>query len=207
MFRRRKNRSLLVKLRESVWPTIGWRRAGTYLAHRIRRMPGTPESIAAGMACGVAVSFTPFIGFHFVIAAMISWVLGGNLLASAIGTAAGNPWTFPFIWAWIYTLGHWVLGTAPNVDGPNNLTLQYISSHVWDIFLPMMTGGVPTALVVWFAVYYPLRRAIQVYQERRRQRRMEGKRRRVAAAALAALRRKSDSAAPHGSDGSAQAKD
>lgn len=117
MFRRRKNRSLLTKIREFVWPSIGWRRAATYFAHRVRRLPGTPESIAAGLACGVAISFTPFIGFHFLLAALLSWIIGGNLLASAIGTAAGNPWTFPFIWAWIYTAGHWILGTGGAEEG------------------------------------------------------------------------------------------
>lgn len=199
MFRRRKNRSLLVKLRESVWPSIGWRRAATYVAHRVRRLPGTPESIAAGLACGVAISFTPFMGFHFLLAALISWIIGGNLLASAIGTAAGNPWTFPFIWAWIYTLGHWILGSSPGDEGVSQLTLHYITNHVWDIFLPMLAGGVPTALVVWFVTYYFVRRVIRAYQERRRQRRMAG-RKRVAAKAIAAIKGKSGTSAPTGTE-------
>ena len=35
---------------------------GTYLVKRVTRLSGTPHSIAAGAACGVAISFTPFLG-------------------------------------------------------------------------------------------------------------------------------------------------
>ena len=43
-----------------------------------------------GFACGAAVSFTPFIGFHSALAALLAWSIGGNILASAIGTAVGH---------------------------------------------------------------------------------------------------------------------
>ena len=39
-----------------------------------------------------------------------AFVVRGNYLAAAIGTAVGNPWTFPFIWAGTYRLGSFMLG-------------------------------------------------------------------------------------------------
>ena len=54
--------------------------------------------------------FTPFVGFHFVLAAITAWIVRGNILASAIGTAAGNPWTFPFIWVSVLYTGRKILG-------------------------------------------------------------------------------------------------
>lgn len=161
--------------------------------------PGRRESIAAGLACGVAISFTPFIGFHFLLAALLSWIIGGNLLASAIGTAAGNPWTFPFIWAWIYTAGHWILGTGGAEEGIAHLTLHYISHHVWDIFLPMLVGGVPTAIIVWFLTYYPVRRMIHAYHERRRNQRLAG-RKRMAAKAMTVLEGKGEPSSSTGAE-------
>ena len=116
LFKPRKPRSILYRARNILWPRAGWGRTLSYLRHRVARLPGTPESIAIGLACGIAVSFTPLIGFHFLVAALLAWVMGGNFLASALGTAFGNPWTFPLIWLWIYKLGTWILGAEAGVS-------------------------------------------------------------------------------------------
>ena len=147
MFQRRDPLPLLLRMRDFLWPRKGWRRTSSYIAHRVRRLPGTPYRIAAGFASGAAISFTPFIGFHFVGGALMAAILRGSLMASAIGTVVGNPWTFPFIWAWIYTLGTWLLGAEGKKDLPEVLSFGYIFEHPLDIFWPMTVGGVPTALV------------------------------------------------------------
>ena len=110
LFKPRKHRSILYRARNILWPRAGWGRTLSYLRHRVARLPGTPESIAIGLACGIAVSFTPLMGFHVLVAALLALVMGGNFLASALGTAFGNPWTFPLIWLWIYKLGTCILG-------------------------------------------------------------------------------------------------
>ena len=53
-----------------LWPRRGWTRMALYIQHRLGRLPGTPYRIAAGFACGAAISFTPFLGLHFVLAAL-----------------------------------------------------------------------------------------------------------------------------------------
>jgi len=151
-----------------VWPSGGWRRASLYIAHRLRRLPGTPYRIAAGFACGAAISFTPFIGFHFVGAALLSTLLRGSLLASAIGTVVGNPWTFPFIWTWIYALGQWLLGGEVVSELPAALSLTYIFDRPLDVLWPMTVGGVPTSVAAWFAFFWPVRGAVAEYQHARR---------------------------------------
>jgi uncharacterized protein (DUF2062 family) len=160
-----------------MWPRAGWRRRGIYMAHRLRRLPGTPESIAAGFACGAAISFTPFIGLHFVLAALIAWLIGGNVIASAIGTAVGNPWSFPFIWAWIFSLGRWVLGVADVGALPEDLTMAFIFERPWKVLFPMIVGGIPTALVAWVGFYWPVKRAVAAYQQARRRARVHAYRR------------------------------
>ena len=156
------------RVREFVWPSGGWRRASLYIAHRLRRLPGTPYRIAAGFACGAAISFTPFIGFHFVGAALLSMLLRGSLLASAIGTVVGNPWTFPFIWTWIYALGQWLLGGEVVSELPAALSLTYIFDRPLDVLWPMTVGGVPTSVAAWFAFFWPVRGAVAEYQHARR---------------------------------------
>ena len=170
MFGRRIPLSLLSRLRHVVWPRSGWRRLFSYLGHRVRRLPGTPESIAAGVASGVAISFTPFIGLHFALACGLAWLLRGNLIAAAVGTVAGNPWTFPFIWAWILALGRWILGDSGQYEPPPDATLLYMIEHPLLLLWPMTLGGIPTAVVAWFVSYYPFKRMVAEYQKARARR-------------------------------------
>lgn len=179
------------RAREFFWPRAGWLRSTRYLLHRVRRLPGTPHGIAGGFACGAAVSFTPFVGLHFVLSALCAWSLRCSILASAIGTAVGNPWTFPFIWVWIYKLGAW-MGAGETEKSAESLNfgaqfgammgaflrgdLAYLWESAWPIFWPMLAGGVPTAIVVWFVFYMPLKAGIVAYQHRRRH--LRGPRRR-----------------------------
>jgi uncharacterized protein (DUF2062 family) len=109
MFRRRKPLSVLKQMRAVIWPERGFRRLFSYLFQRIIRLPGTPASIAIGFASGVAASFTPFLGLHFILAGALAMLFRGNVLASAIGTFFGNPWTFILIWLADYEVGLWVI--------------------------------------------------------------------------------------------------
>lgn len=170
MFKRRQPLPALRRAAEILWPKGGWRRSSAYVAHRLRRLPGTPYRIAAGFASGAAISFTPFIGLHFILAAVIALVLRGNLLAAAIGTVVGNPWTFPFIWLWIYSLGTWLIGSDGLTALPQGLSLEYIFENPLNVLLPMTVGGVPTAILAWFVFFWPIQRTVDQYQKARRRR-------------------------------------
>lgn len=171
LFGRRHRRHIFQHLREGLWPSAGWSRAAKYISHRVRRLPGSPYSIAAGFACGAAVSFTPFIGLHFLLGAVTALLIGGNLIASAIGTVVGNPWTFPFIWSWIYALGRWLQGEPAIADLPRAMSLHYIFDHPWEVLWPMVIGGLPTAVAAWLIAFWTCYKAVQRYQHRRRVRR------------------------------------
>jgi len=170
MFKRRVQRSYWDRARGIIWPQSGWRRAFAYMIHRIKRLPGTPQSIAAGVACGVAASFTPLVGFHFILAALLAWLIGGSIIASAIGTAVGNPWTFPFIWIGIYRLGALILGSDVSETLPEGFTLTYIVDNPSAVLLPMAVGAVPAALVAWSVTYWPVLNIVTKYRELRRRR-------------------------------------
>ncbi len=174
------------RLREFLWPRTGWERSAKYVFHRVARLPGTPHAIAGGFACGAAISFTPFVGLHIVLAALLAWSIRANIISSAIGTVVGNPWTFPFIWVWVYELGNW-MGAGAGGDGAEDLDFiglfgnmleavlrldaGYLFETAWPVFLPMLAGGIPTAFVMWLAVYVPLKPVVESYQRRRRARR------------------------------------
>jgi uncharacterized protein len=194
VFKRRQKPDVLTRVRESVYPRRGWRRAIEYLGHRVRRLPDTPEKIALGFSCGVFVSFTPFFGTHFLLAALLAWLLRGNIVASLIGTAVGNPLTFPAI-AWIsMSLGRRILGygaTGRDFDrvtdaflgalgglwqnllslvGPGEPEWQRLALFVTDVVLPYFVGGLLPGLVASILCYYLLRPIVAAYQSRRRSR-------------------------------------
>lgn len=170
MFRRRKQLSFQERIRGYVWPRSGLRRSWRYYVHRLKRLNDTSYSIAAGLACGVALAFTPFVGFHFILAALIAWLIGGNVIASALGTLVGNPWTFPFFFLWTYEVGHWMLGGAAVRHLPEDITFRFLLDHPMRLFLPMMLGSIPTALAAWVVTFFPARILIDRAQKLRRHR-------------------------------------
>jgi uncharacterized protein (DUF2062 family) len=147
---------------------------GTYMLKRVTRLSGSPHNIAAGVACGVAMSFTPFIGFHLLGAFLLSALVRGNYLAAAVGTLVGNPWTFPFIWIVTYKLGHAVVGG----EALHHLSFSTLFADLEAVFWPMTIGGIPLGLAAGLATYFPLVRIVAVYQAaraRRRDRRRQGR--------------------------------
>ncbi|MEQ9488118.1 MAG: DUF2062 domain-containing protein [Alphaproteobacteria bacterium] len=177
MFRRRLKLSYTKRLANLLWPRSGLRRSVQYLRHRLGRMQGSPYAIAAGFAYGAAISFTPLMGGHIAFAALLSWVSRASVVASVIGTVVGNPWTFPFIWAWIYYLGVWLLGIDPIDFNAEKLSWNFLLDHFLDIFLPMLAGGIPSGAVVWLAFYFPIKVSVERYQVARLVRMIEARQR------------------------------
>ncbi|HYM30156.1 MAG TPA: DUF2062 domain-containing protein [Candidatus Cybelea sp.] len=172
MFRRRKPRGWRQRLREAIWPKAGWRRTARYYGHRLLRLNDTPYSIAAGLANGVAISFTPFLGFHVILACLLSWAVRGNILAAVLGTSFANPWTLPLISLWTYRLGRLIYAIEGERPLPAEFTLDFLRRHFWDIFAPMAVGGMLSASVVWLGVFFVARGAIHGRRQRRHSRRL-----------------------------------
>lgn len=177
---RRNRKSLMRRARDVLWPRTGVQRSAKYIAYRVVRLPGTPYSIAAGFAAGAAVSFTPLLGLHFLLGALLAVAIGGNLIASAIGTAVGNPWTFPLIWSLIYNIGRAVLGMGEGTGVSPDLTLAEITDHPMELLTPMLVGAVPAALTAWTLFFFPVYFGVRRYQTVRKARRhrLAGRRRR-----------------------------
>lgn len=140
---------------------MGFGRAMSYLKHRILRLKDSPHSIAAGLAVGVAISFSPLIGTHFIQCFLICLLLRVNILASFLGTTLGNPTTFPFIWGASYALGKYILEFF-GVEGAYKVPGKAMElSQLWEsfdsfshIFWPWMLGGYILALVSFFPSYF-----------------------------------------------------
>jgi hypothetical protein len=149
--------------------------------HRMARMQVSPHKLAIGFAAGAFVSFTPFIGLHFILAAIVALFVRGNIIASAIGTVVGNPITFPFIWIASYNIGAHLLdretreeinialegGTSLIVDGPIAFA-QALWHSVEPVILPMTLGGLLLGLVCAAGCYTVVRFTIERMKQQQR---------------------------------------
>lgn len=192
VFKRREKLPFLRKLWELIYPKGGWARAARYVWHRLRRLPDPPHRIARGVFAGVIVSFTPFFGFHFVIAALISLLIRGNAIAGVMATFFGNPLTFPFIAVGSMQLGHWILGSIYTEGATHSLMSSFagawqdLKHNFWamfnaetadwaklgtfydEIFLPYMVGGLILGPIAGVICYYLSVPIITAYKNRRK---------------------------------------
>ena len=178
LFRRRQPETRLQRVRSALWPRRSWRRSLRYMQKRVLRLRATPHAIAAGVAAGVFATFTPFLGFHFLLAFALAYCIAGNMAAAALGCLAGNPLTFPFIWASTYEVGRWVLrAEVPNGQAPPGLQAalaQFNFSAIWEPYLkPMLVGSVPLGLGFGIVSYVLVRWGASSFQAARMRRAQE----------------------------------
>lgn len=205
VFKRRNPLSFLRKMKNMIMPQTGWRRAANYLGHRVRRLPDSPHRIALGIACGVFVSFSPLFGLHFFYAAFLAYILRGNVIAALIGTAMGNPFTFPAIAGSALWVGGRIVGgrgehlgfvrmqhafvdafsglwnSFKSIFGYGQNELYRMGGFFQEVFLPYIVGGAIVGAFVATLTYFIALPIIRKYQLRRRERLLERARTRRAA--------------------------
>lgn len=190
VFKRRNRRGVLRAGLEALWPRGGWQRATSYVLHRLRRLPDTPHRICVGIACGTLVSFWPIFGLHFLSAALLTWLMRGNILAGLLGTFVGNPLTFPIIAVASMQVGSVILGyeatmgfgqvmaaigrasaeLAHNLWAPISGDAVHwgrLSVFFWRVFLPYTLGGTILGVPSSIALYYLCLPLVLAYQRRR----------------------------------------
>ncbi|KPB02366.1 DUF2062 domain-containing protein [Ahrensia marina] len=172
LFKRRNKDGFWTRLRVYFWPRRNHARSSRYVWKRVMRIRATPRAIALGFAIGVFASFTPFMGFHFVLSFALAWLLRASFIAAGLGTAVGNPLTFPFIWAATLGLGRTILGrsveASAGAEGFLHTLKEFGFKAVWDPYiLPMAVGGIPLGVVAAALFYFPLRKAVGAFQQRR----------------------------------------
>jgi uncharacterized protein (DUF2062 family) len=172
LFKRRTRLGLWSRFRLWLWPRVSWRRSVLYYAKRILRLSGTPYAIAMGAAVGAFASFTPFVGLHLILTLVLAWLLGGNMIAGAIGTAIGNPLTFPLIWASTFEIGQIILRGGSD-GAPARLGHELTNKsfeQIVPLLKPMVVGGVPLGLIAGTLMYLAVYKGVSAYQQARRKR-------------------------------------
>lgn len=133
-----------------------------HLLNKLKTIKGSEQAIVKGFTIGVAVSFTPFVGFHAIISIIIAKITRQNGTASVLGTLAGNPWTFPVIWYLTLHTGKFLLSGDfffPTINfiklfkelfhAVIMLDFDMFLSDIWPILFPMLIGCIPFCIVIW----------------------------------------------------------
>lgn len=173
-FRRRTPLSLAGKIRNAFVPQKGFRRIPSYYKLKVMRIGGSPHAVAAGLAIGVVSAWTPFLGLHILFAIPLAYLLGGSMVAAALGTTFANPITCPIIWPLSWKLGEAMLGN--DVSGHDHLDLGALFAHLdlsqlWrPILEPMLIGSLPPGIACGLIFYAVTYYSIRTFRNRRMQR-------------------------------------
>ncbi|MCF6272123.1 MAG: DUF2062 domain-containing protein [Rhodobacteraceae bacterium] len=201
VFKRRKKLHWLQTVRSYVMPRTGWKRAISYMGHRLKRLPDSATRIARGISFGVFVSFSPFFGLHFLYVFILARMFGGNFIAAAAGTFFGNPLTFPFIIGFSLKVGNWVLGRDPAQHDFKKIGAAFreFFHTIWasfkslfgapppqtdglhdffsEILLPYFIGGTILGIIFAIPAFYLAKPLIIAYQKHRLKKRLEKRKR------------------------------
>lgn len=116
--------------------------------------------VAKGFAYGCAVSFTPFVGLHTLIALGLASLYKQNKTSALLGTLLGNPWTFPFIWYmdWKTGISLFSNSVVPPEDFSQifkevwssliKLDFNAFFLDIWPIYKVMLIGCIPYCIAI-----------------------------------------------------------
>lgn len=84
---------------------------GTFKAQFLHMLgrDSPPEVVAASFAIGVAISFTPLFGLHWIMALLLAFALKLNKVDVLLGTLVVNPLTLPAVGAIAIPIGRFLL--------------------------------------------------------------------------------------------------
>jgi uncharacterized protein (DUF2062 family) len=80
------------------------------LIRRVLLSDDSPQQIAFGVAIGVYLACSPFLGFHTVAALTLALIFRVSRLAAVLGTLINNPFTMAFLYLFELKVGSHLLG-------------------------------------------------------------------------------------------------
>ena len=132
---------------------------------RLLALDDPPERTALAFAIGVFIAFSPFLGFHTILATLIAFLFRFNKIAIYSGTFINNPFLtlVPIIVA-SYAIGAFITGRPLGIPSsgiellknPHLLTADYyhkLFRESWDIVWPFAIGGTVLSVVCSLVAY------------------------------------------------------
>lgn len=178
MFKRKTKATIFEKIKVFLRTFYRFRLYMRYILFKLSRSDGSDHRLSCGLASGIAISVTPFVGLHFTLSMIIAFILRGSPVAAAIGTAFGNPITFPFIWMTIYKTGLLFMPSFKMTNSALNLWEFFASvkdtiisldvdkffDKIYPIFFPMLIGSIPYYVITFAVSYFSIKALLKEYR-------------------------------------------
>lgn len=145
---------------------------------RFLKIRGSPEQISLGMALGIFIGMTPFMGFHTVSSVALASLFGWNKITAGIGVFITNPVTAPIIYPFTYQLGSKITGYSD----PEKLAALFQDNgiisliknsplFITDLLIGGAVIGIPTAIIGYYITFKFVTGAREKWRKRKGRRR------------------------------------
>src|SRR5215510_9120127 len=120
-----------------------------------------PERTALAFAIGTFIGFSPLLGLHTILVAVVSVVWRLNKLAVLTGSFLSNPWTIAPIVGASWAIGRFIIGSPP-VELPQASLSALFTAEFWSLIAAQWRQLLPFAIgstilsIVSAAISYPL---------------------------------------------------
>lgn len=123
-----------------------------------------PERTALAFAVGVFIGFSPLLGLHTILAALIALVWRCNKVAIFTGIYVNNPWTLAPVVAASWAIGRLFIN-EPHAALPEFSFHAPMSAAFWQMLAAQRRQLLPFAIGA--AIAYPLRlHTLRAYRRR-----------------------------------------
>lgn len=113
----------------------------------------TPEEIAKGMAIGVFVGVSPFIGLHALLGIAFAFIFRANKIAALLGTQVSLPWVYPFLMYLNLQIGTFIVTGKAQLPHWNILSFQSFLDNVPAFtFGTLILGGIGAAVSYYLSL-------------------------------------------------------
>jgi len=121
---------------------------------KILLLDAPPNRIAAAAAVGVIVGFSPYIGFHTVLAIGFSFIFNLPLYPLIVGAYITNPLTFIPVYTLCYKFGEFITGrTAEMPVNFSDMSLTTILTTAKSFIFPFFVGAHLLGLILGAITY------------------------------------------------------
>ena len=160
--------------------------------HRFLKFRGSPRQAALGMAIGVFVGMSPFMGFHTAISILLASLFKWSKIAAAVGVLITNPITAPLIYPLTYRLGAMLTGFSEPIQWSRLLELGAFIELLKNspmIIIDMLVGGIlvgiPLSIIVYFITHAIVTKAKRRFELKKTRRMLKNQARPVVKTSLA----------------------
>jgi len=149
------------------------------LWYKLVTLKSSPRKIAAGLAVGIFLAYTPTFGFQTILAIGCATLLRINPVSTVVGVYLTNIFTVAPIYALCYSVGRYLIGSEPLQNPAQfNSWVTFLKAGPRVIYTELI-GGLVVGIITAIPAYFLALLGIVRYRRVRLNRRIERMRRRI----------------------------